>query len=99
MGEVNWKEVAKEILERVCRSLDYYCHRVSGDTLEDCYAAHYDLPLYTIAELLEGLGFEGVSKEDLELLRKMPEEIYKEIEAELNRRIEVVLSNLRFWEE
>jgi hypothetical protein len=99
MEEINWREIAGEILERVCRSLDYYCHRVSGDTLEDCYAAHYDLPLYTIAELLEGLGFEGVSKEDLELLGKMPEEVYKEIEAELRRRIETVLDNLRFGEE
>ena len=99
MEEINWGEIAGEILERVCVSLDYYCHRVSGDTLEDCYAAHYGLPLYVVAETLIGLGFEGVTERDLELLREMPEEIYKEIEAELNRRIEIVLDNLIKWEE
>jgi hypothetical protein len=99
MGEINWREIGYEILERVCESLDYYCHRVSGDSLENCYSAFYDLPLITTAELLEGLGFEGVREKDIELLRNMPEEIYKEIEVELNKRIEIVLDNLRFWEE
>jgi hypothetical protein len=99
LKEVNWREIGYEILERVCESLDYYCHRVSGDSLEDCYSAFYDLPLYEVAELLEGLGFEGVRKRDIELLKEMPEEVYREIETELNRRIEVVLDNLRYWEE
>jgi hypothetical protein len=40
-----------------------------------------------------------VRERDIELLRNMPEEIYKEIEVELSKRIEVVLDNLRFWEE
>jgi len=99
MRKVNWKEISFEILERVCVSLDYWCHRISGDSLEECYSTFYGLDLYSIAELLEGLGFGGVSKEDLELLKKMPEEVYKEIEAELNRRIEMVLDSLKFWEE
>jgi len=97
--EIDWRELSYEILERVCRSMDYWCHRISGDSLEECYSTFYGLDLYSIAELLEGLGFGGVSKEDLELLKKMPEEVYKEIEAELNRRIEMVLDSLKFWEE
>jgi len=94
-----WEIVAEEILERVCESLDYYCHRVSGDTLENCYGAFYDLPLYEVAELLEDLGFEGVRKKHIELLRKMPEDIYRKIDGELSRRIEVVLDNLMREEE
>jgi len=97
--EIDWREISYEILERVCVSLDYWCHRISGDSLEECYSTFYGLDLYSIAELLEGLGFGGVSKEDLELIREMPEEVYREIEAELHRRIETVLGNLRVWEE
>ena len=97
--EIDWREISYEILERVCVSLDYWCHRISGDSLEECYSVFYDLDLYSIAELLENLGFEGITKEDLELIREMPEEIYREIEIELHRRIEEVLDYLRTWEE
>ena len=91
----NWKEFAEEISDKVASALDYWCWNVSGDPVEDCYAAHADLDLYDLAQECAGWSRFGITEEDLKLLEEMPDDVYEEYNGKLKARIEVVIENLR----
>jgi len=92
---INWKEFAEEITDKVASALDYWCWNVSGDPVEDCYAAHADLDLYDLAQEFAGWSRFGITEEDLKLLEEMPDDVYEEYNGKLKARIEVAIENLR----
>ena len=89
-----WKELAEEIAEKVAEALDYWCWNVSPDTPAECYAAHSDLDLYSLAEEFAGWSRFGITDTDIELLKEMPEDIFDEVSRELQRKIERVVREL-----
>ncbi len=91
---VDWKKVGEKILEKVATALDYWCWNVSGDSVLDCYCAHADLELFDLAsEFLNWSSF-NITEEDLKILEEMPDNIYDELNHELQTRIEKVISKL-----
>jgi len=87
-----WLRRGEEILEKVLDAVDYWCWRVSGSTVEECYSAHMGASLYELARMYTGIS--GITEEDLELLREMPEDVYEELEARLQRELERALEEL-----
>jgi len=90
----NWKEFAEEISDKVASALDYWCQNVSGDPVEDCYAAHSNLDLYDLAQEFAGWSRFGITEEDLKLLEEMPDDVYEEYSERLKSRIEEVARKL-----
>jgi len=89
-----WKEVAEEIYEKVAEALDNWCWNISGDTALECYSSHMDKDLYELAEEFVGWSVHGVTEEDLELLREMPDDIYNEYSEKLQSSVERVVRKL-----
>ena len=87
-----WEDFAEEIYDKVAEALDRWCWHITGDTPLDCYIAHSDRGLFELAE--EFLGMEGITEEDLELLREMPDDIYDKYSEKLQRAIERVIDEL-----
>jgi len=92
--KVDWESFGWEIVDKVSRALDYWCHEVSGDTLYDCYSAHAELDLYDLAEEFAGWSVSGITEKDLELLQKMPKRYYDKFNRYIGREIERVVRNL-----
>jgi hypothetical protein len=89
-----WEEFGRDILERVAEGLDYWCYNVIGDPLLECYQAHQGMSLYELAELFSDWSVTGIGKKDLEMLEKMPEDIYEKFNKEIQRRIDRVVKQL-----
>lgn len=89
-----WEEFAQEIYDKVAEALDYYCWNVYGGTVSECYEAHADMDLYDLAEEFAGWSRFGITEEDLELLREMPDDISDKYSDRLRRAIESVLRQL-----
>ena len=92
---INWEEFGESIVDSVLRALDYWCWEVSGDDALTCYSAHADSSLYELAEEFAEWSDFGITERDLELLREMPEDIYKKYDAQVRREIERVVEELR----
>jgi len=89
----NWEDFGWEIVNKVSRALDYWCHNVSGDPLLVCYSAHENLSLYDLAqEFVDWVS--GITEKDLELLRKMPRKYYDKFDKYIKGEIERVVRNL-----
>ena len=89
-----WEEFAEEIFEKVGEALDYWCWEVSGDPAIVCYEAHADKDLYELAEEFVGWSDFGITEEDLELLREMPDDIYERYSKRMQNAIERVIKEL-----
>jgi len=89
-----WEEFAEEIFEKVGEALDYWCWEVSGDPAIVCYEAHADKDLYELAEEFVGWSTFGITEEDLELLREMPDDIYERFSKRMQNAIERVIKEL-----
>ncbi len=89
-----WEEFAKDISERVAEALDYFCWNISGDPAIVCYANHSDLALYELAEEFAGWSVSGITEEELELLREMPDDIHDKYSRKLQRQIERAIRNI-----
>jgi len=89
-----WEEFAEEIFEKVGEALDHWCWNVSGDPAIVCYEAHADMGLYELAEEFVGWRSFGITEEDLELLREMPDDIYERYSKRMQNAIERVIKEL-----
>ncbi|HDH44750.1 MAG TPA: hypothetical protein ENG66_05100 [Thermococcus sp.] len=89
-----WEEFAEEIYEKVGEALDYWCWEISGDPVIVCYESHADRDLYELAEEFVGWSTFGITEEDLELLREMPDDIYEKYSEKMRRAIERVIREL-----
>ena len=92
---VNWDEFGESIAYSVLRALDYWCGSVSGDDPLTCYSAYADSSLYELAEEFAGWSYSGITERDLELLREMPDDIYKKYDAYVRGEIEKAVEELR----
>mgnify|MGYP001626480669 CR=1 FL=1 len=90
-----WEEFAKDISEKVAEALDYFCWNISGDTPLECYSAHSDFDLFDLAQEFAGWSASGITEEELELLREMPDDIHDKYSRRLQRQIEKVIDKLR----
>lgn len=89
-----WEEFARELYEKVGEALDYWCWNVSGDPAIVCYESHADRDLYELAEEFVDWSHFGITKEDLELLEEMPEDIYRKYSEKMQKAIEKVVESL-----
>ncbi len=89
-----WEEFAEEIYEKVGEALDYWCWNVSGDPAIVCYESHATLDLYELAEEFVNWSTFGITEEDLELLREMPEDIFRKYSEKMQRAIERVIHEI-----
>ena len=89
-----WEEFAKELYEKVGEALDYFCWNISGDTALDCYSGHSSSDLYELAEEFAGWSSFGITEEDLELLREMPEDIFEKYSHKMQDTIEKVVQEI-----
>ena len=89
-----WEDFGWEIVNKVGRALDYWCHEVSGDTLYDCYSAHAERDLYELAEEFAGWSISRITEKDLKLLQKMPRKYYDKFNKYIKGEIERVVNNL-----
>jgi hypothetical protein len=95
----DWESFGWDIVDKVFRALDYFCHRVSGDTLLDCYSVHAERSLYELADEFAEWSASGISAGDLELLRRMPKHYYDKFDSYVKKRIWEVVEELRREEE
>lgn len=98
-GRFDWESFGWDIVGKVLSALDYWCHRVSGDTLLECYSSHMDVGLYELADEFADWSASGITRRDLELLKKMPEKYYKKFDSHVRKRIEEVVEELSKEEE
>jgi len=89
-----WEEFAEEIYEKVGEALDHWCWNVSGDPAIVCYESHANDDLYELAEEFVGWSDFGITEEDLELLREMPEDIYERYSKRMQNTIERVIKEI-----
>jgi hypothetical protein len=80
-----WEEYGDLMACKVLRALELLCN----DSVA-CYAAHADRSLYELAEEFTGKPDYHITEEDLELLRKMPRDIYEEYDAEVREGIKIL---------
>lgn len=83
-----------EILEKVAEALDCWCWEITWDTALDCYRNHQLQDFYEMAVEFVNWSSFGITKEDIEFLEELPEEIYERLNAELQDRIERVVREL-----
>jgi hypothetical protein len=88
-----------ELIELALEKIDYWCWNVSGDPVEECYAAHSTLGLGEIIDMyLEKRDRELLEKIENELIAKMGKEKFDKYlskkEAEITRRLERVAEKL-----
>jgi len=93
--QVNWEEFGETIANNVLEEIEYFCAYTSGmgDALT-CYYAHSDLPLYDLAREFVGSPHNSITKRDLYLLRKMPENIYEKYDKYVRKEIERITNKL-----
>jgi len=92
--EEEWEEFAKEIYEKVGEALDYFCWNITGDTALDCYSSHSSFDLYELAEEFAEWSNFGITREDIELLKEMPEHIFRKYSEKMQNTIEKVVQKL-----
>ena len=90
---VDYYKLGRKILIKVLDAIDYWCWNISGNTVYECYCAHYDLGLYDIACMFVGYSY-GITEEDIKILEEMPDDIYEKLDNELNSRLESVIKKL-----
>jgi hypothetical protein len=91
---IDWEDFGWDIVDKVFRALDYWCHNVSGDDLWECYSIHTDMSLYDLANEFADWSVSRITQRDLELLSKMPEKYYKKFDSYVRKRIEEVARRL-----
>ena len=90
----NWEEFGELIADNVLGAVDYWCMNISGDDALTCFSAHADLSLYDLASEFVGSSYSGITKRDLYLLRKMPENIYEKYDKYVREEIEKIVNKL-----
>jgi len=97
--KIDWEKFGSDIVSRVIEGLDYWCWNVSGDPVVDCYESHMDLSLYDLASEFSNWSITGIGDKDLELLSKMPDDIYDKFDNEIKEYIESVVKELAKYRE
>ncbi len=69
-------EEVQEIIDKVLEAVDYFCWNITGDTAIDCYSAHSISDLYELVEEFVGVGYSGLTNDDLEYIQNLPDDIY-----------------------
>jgi hypothetical protein len=92
--QVNWEEFGELMANSVLGAVDYWCMNISGDDALTCFSAHADLSLYDLASEFVGSSYSGITKRDLYLLRKMPENIYEKYDNYVRGEIERIVNKL-----
>jgi len=90
IGVENWREFGEYILERVLNAIDDWAWNISGDTALEAYVSYQNLELYEAAESFAN----KISNKELELLRKMPNKLYEELNEQYHKELERVISEL-----
>jgi len=93
-NKVDWEVFADEIFYKVSRALDRWCWEVSGDSPLECYSAYMNRSLYDLAQEFSGWSYSGITDKDLELLSKMPDEVYRKYDMKLRSTVEGVVDRL-----
>ena len=78
--KINWMAEGEAILDKVLEALDYWCWEIHDNPLE-CYSAHSDLDLYTLAQEFVGWKRFDITDKDLEILSQMPDKYYDKLES------------------
>ena len=98
--EVNTQKISLlGILGKVIDAVDRWCLEISGDAIEDCYSMYADIGLYETATIFSGWSYAGITDEDLEILRNIPDEEYNRLEELFHECIESILDTLKGTEE
>jgi hypothetical protein len=71
----NWEEFGERIVEKVVDALDHYCMVYHPEDPLSCYKAYISYPLLDLAD--EFVLFSDITLEELELLRRMPGDVYE----------------------
>lgn len=90
MGVENWREFGEYVLEKVLNAIDNWAWNISGDSALEAYQSYANLELYEAAESF----YNKISNEELELLRKMPNKLYEELNVQYHKELERVISEL-----
>jgi len=90
IGVENWREFGEHVLERVLNAIDDWAWNISGDTALEAYVSYQNLELYEAAESFAN----KISNKELELLRKMPNKLYEELNEQYHKELERVISEL-----
>jgi hypothetical protein len=79
---VDWRRFGERMVDKIVSSVSYVCRGLGAG----CYESYTGRPLRDLARefLLKEVG---VSPEDLELLRRMPKDVYEEYNALLQRAL------------
>jgi hypothetical protein len=92
--KVDWEKFGRDLADRVLEGLDYWCWNISPESAKDCYATHANLNLFELAEEFANWSVTGISDKDLELLKKMPDNVFDKLDREVRERIERVVREL-----
>ena len=87
LGFRDWENFGEYILNNVLDHIDYWAWNISGDTALEAYSSYNNIDFYEAA-----LDF--ANEIEIELLEKMPREIYEKINVEYHRKLERVISEL-----
>ena len=90
LGFRNWENFGEYILNTVLDYIDYWAWKISPNSPLESYIDYNNIDLYEAT-----MSFaDKLDKIEIELLEKMPTEIYEEINVEYHRKLERVISEL-----
>jgi hypothetical protein len=90
IGIENWESFGKYILEKVLNAIDNWAWDISPVSPLETYQSYANLELYETAESFDNV----ISNEELELLRRMPDKLYRKFNEEYHKELERVISVL-----
>ena len=89
-GFSDWESFGEYMLETTLDYIDYWAWQISGDSALEAYSNYNNIDFYE-AILSFGNKFDDIA---IELIEKMPEEIYDKINAKYHKKLELVISEL-----
>jgi uncharacterized protein YeaO (DUF488 family) len=90
LGIENWREFGEYVLEKTLDAIDDWAWNISPSTPLETYLSYENLDLYEAAETFDN----KISDKELELLRKMPNKLYEELNEQYHKELERVISEL-----
>jgi hypothetical protein len=90
LGFSDWENFGYWLLESTLDYIDYWAWNISPVSPLESYSSYDNIDLYEAAVSFA----DKLSDEAIELLEKMPEKIYNEINAEYHRKLEIAIEEL-----
>jgi hypothetical protein len=89
-GFSDWESFGEYMLETTLDYIDYWAWQISGNSALEAYSSYNNIDFYE-AILSFGDKFDDIA---IELIEKMPKEIYDKINAKYHTKLELVISEL-----